>query len=431
MSLSELRQYVQTLDNLIKSEFQFSDSIAKNTRILFNDTKAVAIRTNIVSTDFLKFRELSSCERFKLISKVERQKMFSKMEGLFNDIISSKLTPRILPIDLLRDIVKDARLIEDTLLELDPLAFYGQSTVSLISANETSHSIELLLATPKVNKNPTYVALNVLSTKASVYSNGKPMSLRLRRPSDLFLPIDMIKDAQQFPLKTLNDAKRIKRLNGCHMISGKKVCRNIIPIERDEQICLHSLITNTSSGGACHIDKTAVDQAPDITVDQGSTGVLISAPATYTIYGTKNGKKQRLVLTAPTAPGTKTCVFVPSRYDTIELTDGQTTEIIRQHIDVNIDYSDATVEGAFYPFESDIWNTDDSLEKNLTMDNIEEMVRKNVYGQLSMQGTSWTTIILGVVSFLFFLGLIVVTCLYLGILRPRPSGNMPPGAGRP
>ena len=428
--MHDLQNYVAELDEKIHNEQEFTNSIAKNTKILFNDSSAIAVKTDIISNDFRHFKYLSTCAMFRLVSKVTRQRLFSKVESMFNDIISGLLTPRVLPISLLKDIVKDARLIEGTLLELDPLAFYSQSTISLVSIDKSKHTVELLLATPKVNKVPTYTSLNVLSTKATVLSDGKPISMRLKRPADLFLPMQMLENNHGFPLNSKLDAQKIKRLNGCSTVNGRKVCRNVVPIDRDDQICIQAMVANVSSEGACHVSRTFVDKVPEITVDQGTSGILVSAPATYTIYGTRFGRKERLMLSPPTAPGTKSCLFVPARYDTIELTDGRKTEVIRQHINVQTDHLDTTVEGAFYPFESEMWNTDPLLEKNLTLTNIDRMVRKTVSGHFRNGGVTWQTVILSCVSLLLFLALLLMAGIYLGVINPRRSGGqLPAGIG--
>ena len=66
LSMRDLQRYVADLERRMENDESFSDSIARNTRILKNASDCVAIKTNIVSTSFSKFRELNTCNELAI-----------------------------------------------------------------------------------------------------------------------------------------------------------------------------------------------------------------------------------------------------------------------------------------------------------------------------------------------------------------------------
>ena len=110
------------------------------------DGQTLAVETNIVSASFLQFRQVASCDLFRVLAKAERNRLFARMELFVSDILSSTLSPHVIPLSFLKDLLLDTHLVDNTLLSLDPILFYSETTISLMSVDRKRKIVRLILA---------------------------------------------------------------------------------------------------------------------------------------------------------------------------------------------------------------------------------------------------------------------------------------------
>ena len=166
LSIHDLKNYVRRLDQRLNSEENFSDIIARNTKAIYNDTEVVALQTNMLQADFHHFAQWSTCKFFRLSINERKSVLYGTMNLLASDVISGKLTTRVIPISLLQDILKNNKLLHGTLLAQDPLMLYQTATISLVSVDKKKRRISILIAIPSV--------ISITSLKAVVNNHRRP-----------------------------------------------------------------------------------------------------------------------------------------------------------------------------------------------------------------------------------------------------------------
>ena len=425
--MRDLRLYVANLEKRIENEEDFSDSVAKNTRILKEDADTLAIKTNIVSTSFSQFRQHSTCNIFRVASTIEKRRLYNRMDSFVNSIIGGKLTPRVIPIGLLSDIIRDTGLIKGTLLEKNPLKFYSEATISLRAIDKAKQTITILLAVPKISSQPDFVSLNLISPKAIVMDGNKPRSRQLQTPTNLYLPTKVFEESNKFPLMNDEAVNQIQKLGDCEEMDEDRVCKNVFPLSVGERDCLSSILKGVDSQGSCHVNQAIVSAEPTFVLEEGELGTLIVASDSYSIFGTVGKRKERLTL-ATTHSHRRICVYIPSKYDTITIKNATFTSTIHQAVQTMVDVAEATTEVGYFSLNSPHWSDRDILERNLTIKALDKMIRKRYFGGLLSSGISTEMMLVAILSVLVCVGFLLIFAIHKGWLkiqvRPRNASNV-------
>ena len=191
--------------------------------------------------------------------------------------------------------------------------------------------------------------------------------------------MEVYEESSKFCLTSDEKIEKMRRLEGCEVVKDRLLCETSAPVPEPERNCLSAFIHNGSSSHHCDISEYEVDEETDITFDRGYTGLLVNFPSAFTVYGTTlNGNKERIFLSPPSAMDLRTCLFIPGRYATIQLLQGKREVTIKQQLRLHRDPPESTSEAVFYPLESPQWNDEEVLGKNITLKEIEEMIRRKV-----------------------------------------------------
>ena len=370
---------MKRLDQRLNSEENFSDSIASNTRIIYNNSEVVAMRTNIISADFNKYARWSTCEFFRLAMHERKSALYGRMELLASDIISGKLTTRVIPISLLHDILSHTELMHGTLLAKDPLMLYQTATISLLSVNPSTRRIRILMAIPSIDSEPSHYAVVINSLRSVVKSHGSSQLIELVYPNNLHLPVSEYALTDSFPLSSDKSFSSLRKLGGCVQLGGKKICKTNFPAESNDLVCLKLLVRNVTSNGACTVRRTTVSEPPIVIAGQGDNGLLVNCPDGFTVVGHTDQRMDRITSHMTFShPDRRICVFAPSKYLRITVRNSTYKEEILQRISTTVNFDISISELSSY-FESDhAWSL--TMPENLTLHSLNEMFRQRYYG---------------------------------------------------
>ena len=130
----------------------------------------------------------------------------------------------------------------------------------------------------------------------------------------------------------------------------------------------------------CDVRHTPVELAPLATYDKGQSGLVLSAPSEPTIFGTDtDGKKERLTLAKEDAKH-GICIYIPDRFETIEVIGKKRKVTIRQKYDIrlNLDRKIASTEAKWYKTEIEKWHLERNISTQKPEAKLKDMVRKVV-----------------------------------------------------
>ena len=416
MSIQSLSRYVEQLERRMINEEEFSDSIARNTKLLQHEGETIGLKTNIISTSFLRFRLLATCNLFRIAQTVEKNRLYARMDSFANSIIGGKLNPRVLPIDLLGEILKDSNLLAGSLLEKNPLAIYNEASISLRSINREKYTVTILLAIPKINSQADFMSLNIISPKTVVFDGIKHKSLQLQLPTNLFVPRSLFLSAEKFPLEKDEDFDGIRKLGDCNWVEEARICSNVFPLTVVEKDCLRSAVLGIPSNGACHMKQGVVSAEPTFSVEEGEMGVLISAPDSFSIFGVTGKKKERLSVAAKHSDR-RICLYIPSRYDVIKIQNATYTGEIKRTIRTTMEMSEGTTEVGYFHITAPQWTDEKDLERNVTLVALEKMVRKKFFGGFLSTGVSLEMVLVSVLTVLLIIAFLFVFLIHRGYIR--------------
>ena len=435
-SLKELQRYIMELDARMNIESSFADTIASNVRTLHDNEHLVGLKLNILSDNFNDLERFINCAFYKLEMREKKIHLYSHLNLLTNDIIGGKLTPRVIPLDLLNIIAKETNFIKGTLLEKDPLIFYQQGSISLLSVDRKTKKIRILLAIPKIEAEPSYISMSSTSLKAVVLEEGKPSTRNVEYPVGLHIPMNIYEQSTVFPLYNDSVFSQIKRIGNCMDVDKKKICTTIIQPERSDIECIRSLVNNKTSAGSCVTHQRLISSVPGVISEQGTSGLLLNTADSLTIFGRTGNEMTRVqTMTGSHHEHRRLCVYVPSKYDEIRIRNGsdQNNDIVfKQRISTSIDAESTLAEMSAYFVDSSYFKTKAEIS-NVTLASIEAMVRQKLsHGFMGTGITIESYLILAVSVCLGF-----VLFFLLGLKRgwfslgPKPTQNIPMGATGP
>ena len=324
---------------------------------------------------------MSACTILRLGVQHERQQLASKTSQFADNVITGQLTTNIVPVELLKHLMTASNLFTDTLLETNPLYFYRAATFSVLDVDVEKRKVRLLFGIPRISKEPEFVRINVLSPSTAITMNGRLVETEVKFPTDLYLPFNLTK-SDKFSISNLTDSqvKSLKRLTDCDSFIDKMFCKTVLEPEESELRCLKNMLQGRAIDDFCNVRHTAVEIAPLATYDKGQSGLVLSAPSEPTIFGTDtDGKKERLTLAKEDAKH-GICIYVPDRFETIEVIGRDRKVTIRQKYDIrlNLDRKVASTEAKWYETEIEKWHLETNISSQIPKAMLRDMVRKEV-----------------------------------------------------
>ena len=426
LSLRDLQSYVQKLEEQMNEDRLFTDTVARNTRILTNNTELIGFRTNVISTSFVQFRKWATCTLFKIAGAIEKRHMFARMNSFVNSIIAGQLSPRVIPISVLKHLMKETTLIKNTLLMRDPLLFYQKTSVALRKIDREAHTVTLLLGIPRIKSLPDYVSINVVTPRTVITKRHIKRSRQLQFPPNLFLSMEFFNNSKVFPLDNAESFHGIRKLGGCGLIGLNRFCKEVYPPNHSDLECLRALTKQESSNGSCHVNEAIVGDEPVLSVEQGELGSLISTADSLSVFGVKDGRKERLSL-ASKHTNKRICMFIPAKYQSITVENKTYSESFKQQITATIDMSGSTTEVGFFSVSAPHWTDEETLERNITLQETEKMIRKHISFGFMGSGYSLEIMLIFGLSILVAIAFLFMFAMRKGWIRIHTRRGRNPG----
>ena len=357
LTKAELLGYLTEVAVRMDDDENFIDQAARHTRVLQENQRLIGIKTNIIIDSFEKFKKWRTCSGLKLVMRFDKERVYHHLLKLRYDLTSDRLTPALLPMRQLVELVKKAPdLIKDTIFELDLVRLYSEARISLMSVNKEKSSIRVVVIVPRIHKEAHFRQINILSPAAVISRNDELVGRHLQGLGSIFLPIAHIEKSTEFPLSTAEDVKLARRLTGCRLFGSRKVCDGESPLEPSTVACIQALLGGTDDG-SCDFGEAPIHSIPLVSLDRGVDGILISSASTAQVIATDGARRETIHHGAPTSTGHRQCLFVPSHYERIEVKDGKETEYIQQSMTLATNLFRMTPELVHYELEARRWNT--------------------------------------------------------------------------
>lgn len=402
MSRDEFLSFVQNLANRMDESDKFTSVLASNIKILKGNEGLIGARVNLLTTNFDIFRDWQTCQGLRLILKFEQERTTHRLNKLFNDLLSDRLTPSLLPMDRLVELLQESPdLVEGSLYQDDVVRIYSEARISLLSVDQSKHTVRILVAFPRSPRSPSFRQVHVLSPHSAIVKGKKIFARHLRGMRDIFLPIENVTSnrADGFPLTTAKDVKMLKHLTGCRMMGSRKICDGSGPLDAASSACLESLFLDLP-GKACDYGEGPLDRIPLVSVERGFDGLVLSTSDSSRIVGVDGGRTEQLFHGAAVVSGHRQCIYIPGHYEKVIVESNGQRETIIQRYSITQTLYKGSPEVVHYLENSPKWPDLETL--NLT--EIEEMKRNQQNSSWYGQMGSWVN--LGLFT-AFILGLVV------------------------
>ena len=361
-------------------------AMVANVRIIYNNSKVAAIRTNVISSSLMKIQHINACTLAKHFLHEERRKVTQDLTELSSDLIEGRLTTRLLPILVLRKLVKNTNMFENTLYLDDPIVLYRTATVSLLSVDKKRKIVDFLLVFPQLSKEPTHYFVNLLNPPSTIRTSSSTYhAFSTSLPSTTFaLPASVVKEAR-------HDVKNIKKSDfvmrhpmDCGELTKRAYCRSFPIADVVSQNCMQGILTNNlTEQSQCTMASWEVPPHLGVHVQRGHSGLVLSAAFQPKIYGVAN-KRKELLATTHQSSTLGSCVWVPSRFSSVEIhSNGTVSTYIQQP---RYHYQHGTTEHAPSETVVEFFNSTSEMEKDLkklarplTTREINDMLHKLYY----------------------------------------------------
>lgn len=381
-SIDQLGDYLDEIYEKMSAEEAFSTTIAANTRVLSENGKTLALKTNLLASTMKLFDHWNSCSGFRLAVRFQKERLFHSLNSLYGDLISGKITPVSFPVQLVNDMFLAAPdLISDTLYMDDILLVYKEASLFVVSVDVDHHMVELILILPRISRHPSFLKVNFLSPSSPIVRGTTVVSRSLQNMNSIFIPTSMVDQDGEFPIKTSEDIEALRRLSGCRPSGDRVICDSSSPLEPSVKTCISSLLFETNVTGSCEFEETKLYQIPVVSAVQGRSGVLLSTKSSNSIVAYRGDSRERIGSAHPLESDHMSCVWLPGLYDRVEVHEGDKIDIIHQKLRVSHQFSRTATEFGYYRMNSSHWN-ELNIEANLTLKEIQAMDRVKTKGHI-------------------------------------------------
>ena len=337
VKLSSLTNFVIDIQRQVESDWATVKSVANNVRVVKNEEREIAIRLDSIYGSLMRLKEQNSCDALRTTANFQLAALENHFQMLYVDIVTAKLTPRVLSFDTTMQIHGKTSLFDENLMSVNAEYLYKFSAVSLHSINPEKRILNLLLAYPRVKSLPTYRKINMLSPSTSLKIGNQFYSQYLQFDSDSYaIPLD-VQNQKGFSLHnmTKEQIKSIKVATGCGQIATFDFCKNFIPAGIHFENCLEGLLQGTAQADWCTVKTSRQRSHLRFHLAHGKGGTSVTSVSDISIYGKKypsdGGKRlgQPHLLTHHKKEANHTsCIYIPATYASLINKDGdETTEV--------------------------------------------------------------------------------------------------------
>ena len=336
MNYNELKSHLQAVIEQVKKDEILVDNIIDNVRILKDAENNIAIRANSLAEMLTQMHSTHACALLASLEKSDVSLLKLKFDLLKNDLIMSRLTPRVIPISLL-NAMNENRIFKDTILEEDLSVFYHLSQLTLIKTDAAKPSITMAISVPKLMRSPSYVVLNVLNPPTTVKVNDVYYTFdTLVDVTQVAVPMEVIQRTN-FSLAKLSpwDVNKLRLMSDCIVVNQRTFCKSLLPLPSPTKSCLSQILShNITLSGGCRLNQRITTKTSLIGYEKGTTGTLITIPENFQVIGKTH--KVTTILHHPRPAKLLICLMVPSRYTSIEISGSEEKLTIKQ--DINFDF---------------------------------------------------------------------------------------------
>ena len=314
-----LFNYISGVNKQLENDFLYSQKLDGNIRILVNQTKKVGIRSNMMLLSLERIRKESACDLATTWKQFEMSSISSHLNLVANDLALGSASPRIFPAKMVSQL-EGANFFEGTMLQNDPLLFYQETKLSILNFHRSKRSISVLLAFPRVRKQPSFVKINFLSPPTLIPGEPESQEKHIEILNELALPFDLV-NSPDFDLKNLTEKvlAEARIPSECGSLSSIRFCRNFLPMDNRERQCIGELSQQTKGLPSCQIRSNKVSKRNFIGLKRGVQGSAVSAPDDTQVIGV-SGTLRAILHHARDDPKLGFCCYLPAHFNQIEIT---------------------------------------------------------------------------------------------------------------
>ena len=334
--IDSIKHTLQSVQNQVELDYLTSRNIAKGLSRVKNEMGVISLRIDRLFQEMGILRNTHACFLKKDFVSDQVAEMDRFLELTYNDLSGKRLTPRLIPVELISDLIKTIPQSRNSLMSAFPFAMYQEGRISIVSANKDRKTVRMLLAFPMVSKRPEYVKINLLSPLATIKDNNSYHGLRLELENmNLAIPIRFVR-RKNFDVTKLTD-EQIKSLVypiDCTTIQGILTCKTFLPANPRTTNCLRGLfLENKNLLATCPVTDKEQSEHLNIDTHRGSRGLAISSSGSYSIYGiegTSGLEKTHLLAHSNSQKDNAICAYIPSQYSKLRVqTENEEFEIMQ------------------------------------------------------------------------------------------------------
>ena len=323
----KLLHYVQDLDRQITEEFLVQKSVINNVKVLNDELGLISIAADSLSTTVIRLANSSACFLDKTAIFTELMSLSNYLDGIFDTIAKGEVSTRLIPETMLKNIFKLTSMEDNCLIAAQPLNFYREAKVSLLSVDKEKLSVRFLLVSPRIEQKAHYVRLDIRTASSTIKLGEEIYNRKLTFDStSLGIPYDLF-HRKDFELNKLTreELNSLRITSNCATSNGYYSCKDFYMVPKRQLDCLEGLLRGGKELlSACDIDMQKQTRHVTASFDRGLTGILVSTTSSHTIYGIDENRVPTMRKTDLTNmllrdPNFSICIFVPNSFTKIQV----------------------------------------------------------------------------------------------------------------
>ena len=286
--IERMYDYIDRLIKQMDQNDKWAASVMRNLEVIKDESSLIAVRSDNLYAMLNRLGETNACMVARNELVFEMQALATHFENLYSDLITGTVTTRVIDVDTLVEMFRKTSIDDDTYLQRQPLAFFQNAKLSLLSVDEKKLSVRLLLAVPKIDKSPSYVRINIHNPDSTIAIDKAIFNRKLSLgSSEMAIPISVAL-GKRFDARHL-DKTQIDQLwipMSCNMHASILACRDMIPLANRQKECLLALTRNdTALFKMCDVSMVKQNDHTKVSISRGNTGLAISVTQEHKLYG--------------------------------------------------------------------------------------------------------------------------------------------------
>ena len=260
-----LREKIDQIDAMVSDMRSVVGKLVSNQEYLVHEGEIVGIQRNILLRYFNTLHFVHSCDVAQMGIHAEIMQIESRFQSLYRALLSNRLTEEVIALEAVEKLTM-ARNFDDTVYRVSPIHLYSLSRLSVQSFSP--QDITFVVSYPVISLKPTFkqVALLEASGQMIVPRGSMHDNFRFLIPMNLTLD-DLPKNTDM--IRSVDTCITSSHLVACH-------AHSVLP--HDSQLCLESILTNSSH--SC----LSPPNEKDVSLAYGRRGVLIETQKAAEIF---------------------------------------------------------------------------------------------------------------------------------------------------